>query len=245
MSLSGDLYTMGLVDVLTWIDDRRKTGTLHLQRRSTRKRIVFREGGIYSSWSNDPRGLESLEPPARQIAEMAASGRSLAEISLETRRSEYETGLALFRLCEDGVLEVLQADEESTATDVVGAIEELVRLGDQRLAERRYDAAVEAYEEALALDRLNHAAKKGLVAVAQGRERDRLARRVPVDKVPFLLMGSVALTRERFDAQEGFVLSRVNGQWNVQSILKLCPMPEEDALSIFVRLLDRKVIELR
>jgi hypothetical protein len=58
-------------------------------------------------------------------------------------------------------------------------------------------------------------------------------------------MGSVALTKEKFDAQEGFVLSRVNGQWNVQSILKLCPMPEEDALSIFVRLLDRKVIELR
>jgi len=370
MSLSGDFHTMGLVDVLAWIDDRRKTGTLHLQRRSTRKRVVFREGGIYSSWSNDPREtlgqflikdrliteedlfkallrqeqqnrllgailvsegtltppqlkralranaedsvydlflwpdgrfefqdegfprdllvnleldtkhviaegarrlaewlrvaerfpssavtfelpaasrarVEALEPPVRHIADMAASGRSLAEISLETRRSEYETGLALFRLCEDGLLTVLQADEESTATDVVGAIEELVRLGDQRLAERRYDAAVEAYEEALVLDRLNHAAKKGLVAVAQGRERDRLARHVPVHKVPVLLMGSMALTREKFDPHEGFVLSRVNGQWNVLSILKLCPMPEEDALLIFARLLDRKVIELR
>jgi hypothetical protein len=30
----------------------------------------------------------------------------------------------------------------------------------------------------------------------------------------------------------------------VRSILKLCPMPEEEALMIFVRLLDRKVIEL-
>jgi hypothetical protein len=55
----------------------------------------------------------------------------------------------------------------------------------------------------------------------------------------------VALTRENFDPQEGFVLSRVNGQWDVQSILKLCPMSEEQALLIFARLLERNVIELR
>jgi hypothetical protein len=52
------------------------------------------------------------------------------------------------------------------------------------------------------------------------------------------------LTRENFDPQEGFVLSRVNGEWDVRSILKLCPMAEEDALLIFARLLERKVIGL-
>jgi hypothetical protein len=54
----------------------------------------------------------------------------------------------------------------------------------------------------------------------------------------------VTLSQQKFDHQEGFVLSRINGQWDVRSILKLCPMPEEEALMIFVRLLDRKVIEL-
>jgi hypothetical protein len=54
-----------------------------------------------------------------------------------------------------------------------------------------------------------------------------------------------SLTQENFDPQEGFVLSRINGQWDVQSILKLCPMSEEDALLIFARLLQRKVVELR
>jgi hypothetical protein len=57
-------------------------------------------------------------------------------------------------------------------------------------------------------------------------------------------MGSVDLSRERFDSHEGFVLSRINGQWDVRSILKLCPMSEDEALSIFLRLLDRRVIEL-
>ena len=57
-------------------------------------------------------------------------------------------------------------------------------------------------------------------------------------------MDIASLTRENFDPQEGFVLSRVNGMWDVSSILKLCPMSEEDALLIFARLLERKVIEL-
>jgi hypothetical protein len=41
------------------------------------------------------------------------------------------------------------------------------------------------------------------------------------------------------------VLSRINGQWDVRSLLKLVPMPEDDVLLIFARLLDRQVIELR
>ena len=64
-------------------------------------------------------------------------------------------------------------------------------------------------------------------------------------KVPYLTMDMGELTRQQFDPHEGFVISRVNGQWDVQSILKLCPMSEEDALLIFSRLIDRKVIELR
>ena len=33
----------------------RKTGTLHIEHRSVHKRIVFKDGVIYSSTSNDPR----------------------------------------------------------------------------------------------------------------------------------------------------------------------------------------------
>src|SRR5262245_6668059 len=58
MSLVGNLRTMALPDILQWISMGRKTGTLHLERRSIKKQILFQKGEIYSSWSNDPR--ESL-----------------------------------------------------------------------------------------------------------------------------------------------------------------------------------------
>ncbi len=58
MSLRGDLRTMALPDILQWVATGQKTGTLHVERRSVQKRIILREGNIFSSWSNDPR--ESL-----------------------------------------------------------------------------------------------------------------------------------------------------------------------------------------
>ena len=63
--------------------------------------------------------------------------------------------------------------------------------------------------------------------------------------MPLLKLGAVQLASQEFDPEEGFVLSRVNGQWDIQSILKLCPLPEEDALLIFKRLYERKVISFR
>ena len=59
-----------------------------------------------------------------------------------------------------------------------------------------------------------------------------------------LAVDFATLTKQNLDPQEGFVISRVNGQWDVQSILKLCPMGEDDTLLIFARLIDRKLIKL-
>jgi hypothetical protein len=138
-----------------------------------------------------------------------------------------------------------QVRNDTRSADPVGAIQALLTLAYQRLQEHRFDAAIKAYEEVLALDRLNQNAKKGLIAAMEARQREKALKMVPLDRVPHLSVDMTALTRENFDSQEGFVLSRVNGQWDVQSILKLCPMNEEDALLIFARLLERKVIELR
>jgi uncharacterized protein DUF4388 len=367
MSLTGNLRTMSLPDILQWISTGRKTGTLHLERRSVRKRIAFRDGNIFSSWSNDPReslgqflirdrlvseeqlfkalvaqekegrligsilvadgllneadlrhslkakaeetvhdlflwpegrfefkdnelpedvlihvemavtgvileGIRRVDewhrirkvfpsmkttfkaagaPPAienlaeRQAMGLALAGKSLAEMSLEMRRSEFETASLLFDLAGRGALAVDKAEEEPKGgADPLDAMRALLAEAETKLQDKRYDEARQAYEDVLALDRLNQNAKMGLIAVAEARTRDRAMRTVPLDKVPVLTMDMADLTRQNFDPLEGFVLSRVNGQWDVKSILKLCPMAEEEALLIFARLLERRVIDL-
>jgi hypothetical protein len=129
--------------------------------------------------------------------------------------------------------------------DPVGSILTLLAGAAMRLEEGRFDAALEAYEKVLTLDGLNQAAKKGLFAVAEARQKAKVAKTIALEKVPVLRLTAVALAQQHFDPQEGFVLSRINGSWDVRSILKLCPMPEEDVLLIFSRLLARQVIELK
>jgi hypothetical protein len=366
MSLTGNLRTMSLPDILQWIAAGQKTGTLHVERRSVQKRIVVREGLIFTSWSNDPREslgqflvrnrfiseeqlfkallaqeekgrllgsiltadgvlseeelrtalkakaeetiydlflwpegqfrfkegefphdvLISFETPVtpvimegiRRVDEwsrirdvfpsmettvkvkggysvddrvelqalgLGAAGKTLAEISLEMRRSEFETAALMFDLFSRGLVTVDETRDAAPDADPVGAIQGLLGLAYQRLQEKRYDAAMKAYEEVLSLDRLNQNAKKGLVAVIEARSREKALKAIPLNKVPVLAMDLITLTKEKFDPHEGFVLSRVNGEWDVQSILKLCPMKEEDALLIFARLLERRAITLQ
>ncbi len=366
MSLKGDLRTMPLPDVLQWAGSGRKTGSLHVERRSIEKRIALRDGNIVSSWSNDPReslgqflirlrllteeqlfrallkqeekgrllgsvlvtdgllsedGLKralkvkaeetlydlflwpaglfefhdgqlpenvliTFESPVtpvilegirrvdewqrilqvfptmettfkassplpadateldRQLVALATAGRSLAEMSLELRRSDFEAAALAFDLHARGHLVVDKVAPASQASDPVGAIQALLALAYQRLSEKRFDGALKAYEDVLALDRLHQHAKKGLLATREARDRERQRQAIARDGVPTIAVDLPTLTRQNLDPHEGFVLSRVNGQWDVQSILKLCPMTEDEALLIFARLLDRGLIRL-
>ena len=185
------------------------------------------------------------DPVERELASLAAAGRTLGALSLETRLSRYETALRVDALVERGVLACdppLLADAEP---DPVALIQALLASAAALRRESRFDGALALYEEALTLDRLNQDAKKGLLAALEERKGYRLATRLPREHVPVLRLGAVALTRQTFDPQEGFVLSRINGEWSLGAILKLCPMPETEALTIVGRLLERKVIALR
>jgi len=367
VSFAGDLHTFDLFDLFGWLMGRKKAGVLQMTRRSTRKRLAFRDGAVQWSSSNDPRetigqalvrdGLiteEALfrallkqetdkrrlgelliadghltepqllrtlrsnaeahlhdlflwgdgrfefdderpptpepsdlqielktvldegrhrrelwkklrrrfpsneitfrvvadpaslaDPTLRPIVDLAARGKTLAGISLEARRSEYDTTLLLAGLCDRGVLAVDKVEAGAPETDPVGIITTLLEGAEMRLKEGRFDAAREAYERVLAFDGVNQAAKKGLVAVADARQKARAAKKIPLEKVPVLRLTAMALAQQRFDPQEGFVLSRINGQWDIRALLKVCPMPEDDVLLIFSRLLDRQVIELK
>ena len=353
---------MVLSDILQWVSQGRKTGTLHVSRGAVEKRISFSKGAIHSSWSNDPReslgqflvrerlvteeqlfrtllrqetegrllgallvehgplgdkdlltmlthkaeetiydlfhwseghfefkdgeierdvpfpvdlnvtsvimeGIRRIDewermravlpstestlkplgqpddPVDHEVLLLCSEGKTITEIAFSLRRTVFDTTVMLYDMHRRGLIEV---DESGTATD---SFETVLRIH-QGLDEARraidhgdFDAALLCYEAVLKLDPLNQHAKKGLVISIDGRGRTRSLRLVPKNKVPRLLLSLVDLQKEKFDPREGFVLSRVNGEWDVLSILKICPMPEDEAMIIFSRLVERKVID--
>src|SRR5512146_658929 len=54
MSLSGNLKTMELAELLQWITLGRKTGSLTFVRNKTKNHVFFKDGKIISSKSNEP-----------------------------------------------------------------------------------------------------------------------------------------------------------------------------------------------
>lgn len=206
-----------------------------LRRRFPSSEVCFRVGT-----PTEP----ATDPVERTLVALAAAGRTLAGISLEAHRSLYETSLRLNALVERGVLAPDVPANARPELDPVGTIQALLASALELRRERRYEAALGLYDEVLALDALNQDAKRGRLAAREEQRLVKLAERLPREQVPALRLGAVALTREHFDPQEGFVLSRVNGQWNVGAIVKLCPLPEAETLAILLRLLERSVITL-
>jgi hypothetical protein len=64
----------------------------------------------------------------------------------------------------------------------------------------------------------------------------------PPQSVPEILVTTDGLTDHQIGPQEAFVLSRINGEWDIQSILSICPFREADSLRMIKALLDWGVI---
>jgi hypothetical protein len=62
------------------------------------------------------------------------------------------------------------------------------------------------------------------------------------NSVPKVLISEAGLTLQTLAPQEAFVLSRINNEWDVKSILSICPFREVDSLRMIKTLLDRGII---
>ncbi len=364
MAFSGDLRTVDLAEILQWIAQAQRTGTLLLTRGQVEKKIAFQKGLVASTYSTDPRdqlgqflvregfiteqdlftallrqesegrmlgtllvdagrltaeqlqrvlrlkaeetvydvfhwqegrfefkegelprnlpillgldvtvlifeGARRLDemsrireviPSARatftatgapgeealdsQILALAARGKTVAAISFEVRRSEFDVASRLYDLVERGVLTVDAGGVEEGHASTTGAIRSLLERATRSLRERRFDDAHAAYDSILLLDPLNQNAKKGLIDLERKRIKPGPAPDDALAAVPRLARDLTSLSAEQLEPLDGFVLSRINGVWNVRSILKICPVTEEEAWQVIERLLKRGLITL-
>ena len=55
-------------------------------------------------------------------------------------------------------------------------------------------------------------------------------------KVPRIAKPLSEITQMNFSPNEGFILSRINGQYDIGSLMKISPIREPDAMLIFYKL---------
>ena len=189
----------------------------------------------------------NLSKDVRQVLYFVEKRMSVAEISYNMHASPFHVYGLLYDLVHRGIARVAGEVPESfqapqVPADTQETVPNLLAIARKRLAKGDAKSVLSMLQSVLEKEPKNSAAR-ALLSVAENLLIQQLyvAPLLP-DAVPKLLMSEAGLTLQVLEPQEAFVLSRINNEWDVKSILSICPFREVDSLRMIKTLLDRGII---
>jgi uncharacterized protein DUF4388 len=193
-----------------------------------------------------PLSLDELSEQEKLMMPYIDGSRTIEEIALQTHNAEFSVARLVFEGLGTGTLALVQAPAAKQAV-AGGGVE--VEDDAERFLQRGFDKLKEDPEAAYRMFKvasdLNPSDGRATNAI---RDAERLIKAnletagVKHSAVPELAIPLAEVTAQTLSPQEGFVLSRINGVWDVKAIMQISPMRELDVLMIFQRFLKAGVI---
>jgi len=110
------------------------------------------------------------------------------------------------------------------------------------LEENKPDRAISTLQKIIEREPNNQEAQS-LLAEAEKKFVEKIyATEFSPKAVPRILIPTDALTQDTIGPREGFVLSRINGEWDIESILSICPFRESDSIKMIKTLMVNGII---
>ncbi len=197
--------------------------------------------------------VPGLGPGEQRILSLINDERTIEEIRQQTHATEYQTCKLVFDQWQLGRLKLVKLrggrpapSPVDPAAPAAGAIraEGLIQAGRNFLSQGDFDAALRHLRAARALEPENPDTQENL-SEAEKRIREQIERSgVTLASIPQVTATMEQLTSASLSPQEGFMLTRINGVYDIQSILKITPMPQLDALMLFWKLATAGYIRL-
>jgi hypothetical protein len=188
----------------------------------------------------------------RQVLYHVEKRLTAAEICYNMHTSLFHACALLFDLVSEGIIKVageapapVEVPADLSALNLPRTVPELLKLARAEIKENNTENALAIIHSALEQEAENadaqrlreEAEKKFIAQIYQGS----LSRRA----LPRILVAPEQLEHERLGPQEGFVLSRINGESDIESILSVCPFREADSLRMIKKLLDGGIIGIK
>ncbi len=183
--------------------------------------------------------LTSLQ---KKLLFLLTLAKPVTEMILELHGSEFLVNYELFQLHEKGVIEV---KEVLSAPAPVEDSDSLFNKGLALMEERKYQEAIAAFQEILRVNPQHAQADEQIELAEKAICQDYYKHSIPAHKVPYFRVPESALTRYGLSHQEGFVASRINGAWDVKSIVMLSPLREIEILQVLDKLIRMKLVALK
>jgi len=187
----------------------------------------------------------------RQVLFFVEKRMSVAEICYHMHASAFHVYGQLYTLISEGLARVVGELPEDVpppvkeVEDLPESVTEMVWSAERKL-EDDPEAALEIVQKALQ-EQPNNPEAQALLPTAEEKFVKRVyeSGTIGPKSVPHLRVTPSDLTTQQIDPQEGFVLSRINGSWDIQSILSICPFREADCLKMIKKLMERGVVEIK
>lgn len=195
-----------------------------------------------------PLSLETLSDREKLIMPYVDGHRSIEAIALQTHNAEFNVARLVFQGLRSGTMalaETVPLEQKAVAAgDGSGTgdeVDHFLQRGKARLKDDP-QAAYRMFKVASDLDPADGRAAEAIRDAEREIQAALLRDGVTGEKIPELAVSMAQLTKRVFSSHEGFVLSRINGQWNVKSIMKISPMKELEVFMIFQHFLKDGVI---
>jgi len=187
----------------------------------------------------------------RQVLFFVEKRMSVAEICYHMHASAFHVYGQLYTLISEGLARVVGELPEDVpppvkeVEDLPESVTEMVWSAERKL-EDDPEAALEIVQKALE-QQPNNPEAQALLPAAEEKfvKRVYASGTIGPKSVPHLRVSPSDLTTQQIDPQEGFVLSRINGSWDIQSILSICPFREADCLKMIKKLMERGIVEIK
>jgi hypothetical protein len=129
--------------------------------------------------------------------------------------------------------------------EIVVPTETDLEIARRLMANGDFDSALEILDRAYRMQPGDEALRR-LLAEAETAFVEKAYRHyLPPAKVPVLVKPPQTLQSEHLSPAEFFLLSRMDGSWDVRSIIQIAPLREVEALRTLKRLRERGILELR
>lgn len=208
-----------------------------------RIRSVFPNNDVILSLRADaePKKI-SLTPLQKKLLYLLTLKKPISEIILELHGSDFLVSFELFQLYENNLIEVTEvvpvANEPMTPA-------RLFNHGLELMQSHKYQEAIAAFQEVLRIDPQNQWASDQIEQAEKALCQEYYRSTVPSAKIPYFLIPEASLTRYNLTHEQGFVASRINGTWDVKSIVMLSPLRELEILQVLDKLLKMELIALK
>lgn len=188
----------------------------------------------------------------RQILYHVEKRITAAEICYNMHTSLFHACALLFDLVSKEIIrvagerpEAVEVTADLSALKLPKTVPELLKLARAEIKENNAENALAIIHSALEQEAKNteahglreEAEKKFMAQIYQGGLSPRAVARI--------LVSPEQLEHERLGPQEGFVLSRINGESDIESVLSVCPFREADTLRMIKKLLDSGIIGIK